>query len=249
MKSFVIILLASVSFLYANSLFYQASLGASSDYRDALSRYSSGHLQVMEAKFYPIGWSRSGKFAYAIEKPNEAADCQPAGFYIQNMVTDKMVTKIEGCFNTPNLNHPDIRHYMADRVGQIRHLLRKYGIRVKHPSIRQFPVGSEQRGYGANLYAHYSTSPRYYGQHEKFLRSFRLKLHKKRNYNIIRSKTISTQHFKASSGYYDAVIAGYIPSPFEKRIAVVLAYFVRGWEGPPNLTAIRLVGGSLVKGL
>jgi len=250
MRKFVQIIWFSVVLTVAgeaSELFRQMAFDSVPAYRDIISRYGSDPTRVIEAKFYPIGWSRDGKFAYAIEKPNEAADCQPAGFYIQNMVTDKMVARIEGCYETPDPDHPDIHRYFAKKSGQIRRLLHRYGIRQTITDLRSFPIGSDQRGYGVDLHARYANAPQIFGNSEKFLTSLRLTLHKKRNYAIQKSKTIFTQHLKPTDGYYDAVVTGYIDSPFEQRIAVILVYIQRGWEGPPNVTQIKLVGGSLVK--
>ena len=41
--------------------------------------------------FYPIGWSRDGKFAYYIEPVDEACGCYFAELIIQDLRTDKIV--------------------------------------------------------------------------------------------------------------------------------------------------------------
>jgi len=43
-------------------------------------------------------------------------------------------------------------------------------------------------------------------------------------------------------------LLGYVKSPFEPRIAVVLMKVIRGWEGPPHTGDVQIVGASLEDG-
>jgi hypothetical protein len=43
----------------------------------------------------------------------------------------------------------------------------------------------------------------------------------------------------------NATVLGVIRSPFEPRIAVVAMEINRGWEGPPHVGSVRIVGGDL----
>ena len=43
-------------------------------------------------------------------------------------------------------------------------------------------------------------------------------------------------------------VLGYLKSPFEPRIAVMLTEVYRGYEGPPHTTHIKIVGSSLSGG-
>jgi hypothetical protein len=38
---------------------------------------------------------------------------------------------------------------------------------------------------------------------------------------------------------------GYLPSPLERRVAVVLYQDARGWEGPPNTIRLHVTGADL----
>jgi len=46
----------------------------------------------------------------------------------------------------------------------------------------------------------------------------------------------------------DMKVMGYLRSPFEPRIAVILVEVSRGYEGPPHITHINVVGASLDSG-
>ena len=54
---------------------------------------------------------------------------------------------------------------------------------------------------------------------------------------------------KHTFGKYDLVIAtqalGYFQSPFEDRVAVVDGFEKRGYEGPPNVLKLKVVGCNL----
>jgi hypothetical protein len=43
-------------------------------------------------------------------------------------------------------------------------------------------------------------------------------------------------------------VVGYVKSPFEDRIAMILIEVYRGYEGPPHSTNIEAVGASLSSG-
>jgi hypothetical protein len=54
--------------------------------------------QLLREKFYPIGWSKDGKFAFLVEPPDEACGCYFAHLVIQDLLTDKILweRKYEG---------------------------------------------------------------------------------------------------------------------------------------------------------
>jgi hypothetical protein len=62
-------------------------------------------------------------------------------------------------------------------------------------------------------------------------------------------KTVFEQTYKADEGSpLDMKVLGYLKSPFEPRVAVVLAEVWRGYEGPPHTTHLNVVGSSLDTG-
>src|SRR5690349_14764325 len=50
---------------------------------------------LLEAGFYPIGWSREGKFAYYTEPVDEACGCYFAELVIKDLRTDKELWKFK----------------------------------------------------------------------------------------------------------------------------------------------------------
>lgn len=59
------------------------------------------------------------------------------------------------------------------------------------------------------------------------------------------SKRITTQDEITALGIH---VVGYIESPFEARIAVVVAEVIAGWEGPPNRIDLNMYGCNLLTG-
>ncbi|MGB1309675.1 MAG: hypothetical protein ACPG47_00620, partial [Leucothrix sp.] len=48
-------------------------------------------VEILDAVFYPLGWSKDGKLAYAVEPPDEAVGAYFLNVYIQDLVTDKIL--------------------------------------------------------------------------------------------------------------------------------------------------------------
>ena len=60
-------------------------------------------------------------------------------------------------------------------------------------------------------------------------------------------KTILEHNYPKAMPLYVGVV-GYVKSPFEPRIAVLLVEIFRGYEGPPNVGKVRITGASLDSG-
>ena len=60
-------------------------------------------------------------------------------------------------------------------------------------------------------------------------------------------KTILDHSYSDSRPLYVGML-GYVRSPFEPRIAVVLMRVMRGYEGPPHTGHVQIAGASLVEG-
>ncbi len=58
----------------------------------------------------------------------------------------------------------------------------------------------------------------------------------------IYKKTYDPKDF---TGFRGAELAGMVKSPFGAYVAVVMVETYRGYEGPPNITRIRIVGSDL----
>src|ERR1051325_8458289 len=54
-------------------------------------RMPNGYSGLIPETFFPIGWSKDGKFPYSFEPVDEACGCYYAGLVIQDMRNDKVV--------------------------------------------------------------------------------------------------------------------------------------------------------------
>jgi hypothetical protein len=206
---------------------------------------------VIKTKVYAAGWSKNGKFAYALQLPNEAKDTESGVFIIQDMVTDKVVEKVQWEFTPPKgAKETDFYAYMRPPARKIRQLLRKYHIAASKSTLMHFPIGGvgKPSALDAKLYMTWVNQPELFSEEEKVLTHFSLKLLKTEDYRTIKRKVLYARKDLLQFRYLDTFVGGYLNSPFEARIAIVLVLIQRGWEGPPHLFHVKFVGASLSKG-
>lgn len=198
---------------------------------------------ILTESFYPIGWSRDGKFAYLVEPPDEACGCYYAEIVIQDLKTDKIIWKER--WDSAELEKPeeeDIDSFWKRKGKEYSAKLSEHAIepigraRLLHPSIK-----FESDVLTPKLEVRIKTDNVFEvdGTVTLTLRS------KKRGSKIVRRDVYRK---KDTNGFRDAEVSGSLKSPFESRVAIVVVEEVRGWEGPPNVTQIRIVGSTLTTG-
>ena len=237
---------------YADIILQKLNVEKSSDYRELRSRYSVPS-PIIEAKLYPLGWSKDSKFAYILVPALEARSS--AVFRIQDMITDKVLfEKIyrEGSDGYPNDLPIDLKKLVRNK-GEVAHSLNKYHINGYDDKLRWFPIKHLKKGIEGidyDLKTVHEINHDFW--HQQFLSRVNVDLYL---YNItedgqkkIATKTIFDKKVDLKSLQYGTMVVGYLKSPFEERIAIVMIYFRRGWEGPPHTTSFELVGASLSKG-
>lgn len=198
--------------------------------------------KYITASFYPIGWSRDGKFAYLVVPADEACGCLTIHIFIQDLRTDKVIWR-ETYDGEVEPEVPETLDTAWPRVEkEYSAKLRRYGIEqadkfeLIHPAIRlgndvltpEVMVDIETDGV---FEVDGTVTVRMLSQRngEKIISWIR---YHKKDVNSIRN----------------AEIAGSLLSPFERRAAVILIEEHRGYEGPPNITSIRVVGSTLTTG-
>ena len=206
---------------------------------------------MIKAKVYVSGWSKKGKFAYAVQLPNEAKDRETGLFIIQDMVTDKILEKITWEFlpDTSTSVEP-FETYMKPPTKKISRLLKKHLIISSNMTLTHFPIGgsSSPNTIDAKLYMTWANQPEMFSEETKLLTELSLKLLKTKEYTIVNRKVLYMQKNMLEYRYLDAFIDGYIRSPFERRVAVLLVQVQRGWEGYLYVFKVKFVGASLSKG-
>ena len=204
---------------------------------------------VLVAGFYPIGWSRDGKFAYYTEPVDEACGCYFAELIIQDLKNDKILYNFK---NDPDARvgkdgsplRDDLRRLWRRNQRTFTAKLREYGI-VQSGRFSLLPATFAAAGnrYTAKL----TRVTEKGGDYDERTRKLSLDLISP----TLGSKTLFTESFKSDDDYsapLDAAVAGAFKSPFENRVAFVVIKVQRGWEGPPHVTDFQTTGGDLTSG-
>lgn len=204
-------------------------------------------IPCLVEEFYPIGWSEDGThFAWISEPESEATGGYNFTITIQNMVNDNIVWswyfKEHELENWDETQIYDLVRIWNENNKTIQRQLNQY--RIVQPNepftLQPFPANLNGRTYSANLQQ--QTRPNEYigyeeiGQEQVFV-----------NAEGLGRKRIANMTHK-SVGFLHTKLLGLIPSLDQKRAAVVKINEKRGWEGPPHVLSVQLIGCDLLKG-
>jgi hypothetical protein len=205
-----------------------------------------GEVLVTE-EFYPIGWSKDGKFAYYSEPGDEACDCYFAKVVILDLVNDKLLWsfKYDGSDDTERKGAPkSIRALWGQNRKLFSDKLRAYGIEPgSRFALGMFPFAWKGTRLMADVKLKEKTDDdsRLYGT----VTQASVQLTSRRE----GKKTVWDHAFSEDETFpLDVDVVGYVKSPFEDRIAMILIEVYRGYEGPPHATNIEVAGASLSSG-
>ncbi len=200
-------------------------------------------------KFYPIGWSKDGKFAYYLEPVDEACGCYFAKLFILDLKSDKVLWSFDydsqDIDEAKKANKPySFKTLWNAQRKLFSDKLLENGIEYQNRfTLLPFPINYQGSRLTANLEvkkkAGIDADARIYGDISQSI----LQLNSSRN----GKKTILDHRYPKAMPLYVGVV-GYVKSPFEPRIAVVLIEVHRGYEGPPNVGQVRITGASLDSG-
>ncbi len=201
-------------------------------------KYIKQKFDFLYGKFRPIGWSGDGKLAYIIEPADEACGCYFFELYIQDMKSDRLVYEFKHNDNGSGDNLSSVwdKNYELFKKELTKHKIIQKGSQKLQK--RDFTINKQK--YTAKIKTQSKQDP-----------DFSIELVK--NTKVFISKNgKEKQVMDRKSDKHDLLenvtLSGVIASPFEERIAIVLQEENRGYEGPPNVLSIRLVGASLSKG-
>jgi hypothetical protein len=199
--------------------------------------------------FYPIGWSRDGKFAYYYEPDGGDCDCYIAKLMILNLKSDSVAWLFE--YNSGGLEEAkkEGKPYSQDTLWVANQRLffdklRAHGIEQQlRFGWSSFPIHFKGDRLVASLKTHpkpgLTEDERVYGVVGTATSQLTSRRHG--------TKTIFKHSYDDTRPLFVADV-GYLKSPFEPRIAVALVEIYRGWEGPPHAGHVKLVGASLDTG-
>ena len=198
--------------------------------------------------FSPIGWSKDGKLAYVVklfEGGVGAANMFRWG--IQDMVTDELLWYAEKEYEeyTYVWNGLDERELFkleySNYIDKYKEKLDEYGIIIDNDlKLEKFPLTFNENNYNGRI-----TDKEYiqdiYGD-----LVVKYKVVVERNGELKIFCINKTEHDYCYK--FDVAICGYIKSPYEPRIAVVISEIPMGFEGPPLPINSIFVGCHLEKG-
>ena len=208
------------------------------------------YQQLMSEGFYPIGWSRDGKFAYYIEPVDEACGCYFAELVIQDLRTDKELWKFK---NDPEsrtnskgeVMDDDMRRLWQRNTKLFSDKLREHGI----IPLARFTLLGKSFGVGGKSYTATVTTKK--SKDDEYdmevIRSMKMELASP----SLGKKSLFSNEYKGDAAYaapMELAIAGAFKSPYENRVAIILLGVTRGWEGPPHNVGYQIVGADLLNG-
>jgi hypothetical protein len=217
-------------------------------FRDYHKEYS-GQAFYTE-NFYPIGWSKNGNFAYYIEPVDEACGCYFAKLVILDLKSDKVLWEFEHQGDFIDDDKKAGKPYSLSTMWRANRKLfsgklREYGIEPQGATrLFTFPATYEGDRLTADFKARWreglGEDARIYG----VVGHLSLQLNSQQK----GKKTVLDYTYADEAIPLYVGMLGYVKSPFEPRIAVILMEIHRGWEGPPNVGNVKIVGAHLATG-
>ena len=196
--------------------------------------------------FYPIGWSKDGKFAYYLEPVDEACGCYFGKLVISDLKNDAVVWRFDYSSEDDEDSNSKKPKSLVALWNANRKLfsakLSENNIEPHRPvRVLPFPISSESDRVTPTLSIErkpLSKADRIYGN----ISRARVQLTSRQN----GKKTVLDQAYADAKPLYVGIV-GYLKSPLESRVAIILVEIYRGYEGPPHVGSVRIVGASLEK--
>ena len=199
--------------------------------------------------FYPIGWSRDGKFAYYSEPVDEECGCYFAELAIVDLRTDKVLwefkNKPQDRADASGAPLPDdMRKLWKRNEKMFVEKLREHGI----VQTARFALLGRTFNSGGKSYTAKVASVK--GDDPDGLNRIR-KLNLALSSPTLGKKSLYSAEYKGDEMYVsplDVAVAGAFKSPYENRVAIVMIKVQRGWEGPPHTVEAQIAGADLDRG-
>ncbi|MBN2892268.1 MAG: hypothetical protein JXL97_10395 [Bacteroidales bacterium] len=201
--------------------------------------YNQSVSEVLVNKFYPIGWSKDGNFAYITEPADEGLGNYMVGVVIVNLVSDEILWS---WYTDPvvdeDLYREDIwkKHY-----DDFKENLNKYGIiQVRKIKMEDTYFSYEKNDYVVRVETKTEEDPDLNIDLimgcDIFIKSPQLGEKKIASVEYEQSLILGQQ------------ISGCLISPFEDRIVVIIKNERWGYEGPPDVVEFEIYGSNLTTG-
>lgn len=196
----------------------------------------------LKDEFYPIGFSKEGLFAYLEIPADEAVGCYLWKFKIINLKDDSAVFKLSWNSNRDECEVVSLEDLIKKKGAEFQVALTKFGIIIDSvKQIETFPLKKQNEIIRARLIKGKSNNKHW--ANETFYQIWM-------ESNLQGKKTIGSVKEWVDDICFicSSHILGYLQSPFESRVVVIVEQQQRGWEGPPNVSVFRLFGSALNTG-
>ncbi len=196
-------------------------------------------FKLYDYDFYPMGWSRDGKFAYVVYKGffDGLGGGTDFHFYVQDLVTDKILLKKEFVLMDEVYTVDEV---LARDKAWYADVLKRYGIdRNEKGTLEAFPYRAGTIEYTIKGASTEKEGPE--GPYGPWLSYLSLILQRERDGY---QKKIYAREWDDESHYMSWAVM-LVESPFENRIAVVLFLGTPGYEGLPLAADAVVIGSHL----
>ncbi len=201
--------------------------------------YNQSVAEVITDKFYPIGWSKTGNFAYIIEPADEGLGNYIMGIVIVNLVSDKVLWD---WYSDPIVEEEVYREDLWKKhYNEFKQKLNKNGIiQVRNIKLQENYFTYEKKDFSVRLETKTKKDPD-------------MNIDLVNRSKIFLKSTKEGEKLMAEVKYEDSMIlgqqiSGCLISPFEDRIVVILKNERWGYEGPPNVVEYEVFGANLSTG-
>ena len=197
--------------------------------------------EILDAVFYPLGWSTDGKIAYAIEPPDEAVGSYFLNIYIQDLVTDKILWQKKYQSEPESTTAiASFAAYWQANHSKLEEKLKQYGIKqttenalfagaINHQDDRIDYVVKKKLKAQADL------------GNLAMVTEYQVQVTSENHGR----KTVHKEKLKNLAGVLDVDVIGYLRNEDPERVALLVAGVRRGWEGPPHTTWFKVIGTNL----
>ena len=197
--------------------------------------YQGESDDVLIAKFFPIGWSRDGKLAYVKEPVDEAAGLYFFEIAVIDLITDKILWQWE--YNDEDESKPqNVKSVWEKSKKSFQEKLNSFGIIPdENIELEQSPFVSNNQKFFIRTKSKTMKDPDFGFE---VVTNFKIW--------VKNEKGEEKQIFSSPKEEYPSSLAtkvsGFLQSPFENRICIIISPEIRGYEGPPNVINFQLSG-------
>ena len=212
-----------------------------SEFRDVIPHSPFDPSALLHEQIVPLGFSPGSHFAYLRYMPDEAIGCFLWRFQIINMVTDEVVFSQQWSQETCGqiTSH---EHLLARLGSEFNAHLEQYGISPSVTPLHAFPLQHSGTHYMVSL----RSSQPVVNDEQVTVPLEVLMSASQKGQKSIGQRSLELNMSMAMSWGHEVV--GYLSSPHERRVVVVVREVHRGYEGPPHVEHLTLFGASLEQG-